>query len=139
MQINPIVIVEDDFEDCEMLTDTFREMGEPKEFRCFDNAVSALIYLRETKETPLIIISDINMPYIDGLSFKKLINEEKLIIQRRIPFVYLSTSKDESLIKKAFELSIQGFFRKPTDMESLKDIVMAIIAYWPKAAFHMND
>ena len=130
MNNSPIVIVEDDNDDCEILLQVFTEIGVKNQFRCFANPVKAIEYLRTTTETPFIIISDINMPKMDGLAFKAVINEDKSIHIKRIPFVLLSTSKNNHLIEKAFHLSVQGYFQKPNDAESLKNIARAIIEYW---------
>ena len=132
---SPIVIVEDDNDDREVLIYVFREIGIVNEFRCFGNGESALTYLRETIERPFIIISDINMPKMDGLLLKKVINEDKTLRTKQIPFIYLSTSKNVKLLETAFNLSIQGYFQKPNDIKSLKEIAKTIITYWNKSCF----
>src|SRR6476646_3178109 len=101
MKQNPVIIVEDDNDDCEMLIYTFREIGVLNEFRCFENPVPALEYLKNTAETPFIIISDMNMPKINGLSFKEAINEDVLIRKRKIPFVFMSTGRENHLLESA--------------------------------------
>jgi len=136
MKQNPIVIVEDDSDDCEMLKYTFREIGVLNEFRCFENPVPALEYLKNTAEIPFIIISDMNMPKMNGLSFKKAVNEDVSIRKRKIPFVFLSTGKENNLLESAYNLSVQGYFQKPADINSLKEIATAIIMYWTKSSFH---
>ena len=132
---NPIVIVEDDRDDCEMLIETFKEIGVLAEFRCFENGALALDYLRTTNETPFIIISDINMPKMDGLAFKRAIDEDVSLRKRKSPFVFLSTSKEQELLQIAFSMPIQGFFTKPSDFNSLKDIANVILSYWKKSSF----
>lgn len=132
---SPIVIVEDDQDDCDLLIDIFKEIGVLNQFRCFINALEALEYLKTTTEVPFIIISDINLPGMDGLSFKKIIDQETTIRNKRIPFVFLSTVKENNLIDESFHLSIQGFFQKPNDINSLKEIARAIVVYWQYGAF----
>ncbi|HMI80050.1 MAG TPA: response regulator [Ferruginibacter sp.] len=135
MKNSPIVIVEDDEDDCEMLVNVFREIGVANEFRCFLHPVKAIEYLKTTKEIPFLIISDINMPYMDGFAFKKVIDLDTTISNKRIPFVFLSTAKENNLIDESFHLSIQGYFQKPNDLESLKEIAHAIVVYWKHGAF----
>ena len=136
MNKSPIVIVEDDKEDCDILVEAFHQIGVKNPFRCFTTPLPAIEYLRSTREVPFIIISDMNMPVMNGLAFKNIINEDKTISKKRIPFVFLSTSKENSLIEKAFHLSIQGYFQKPNDVESLKGIARAIVEYWKHSPFH---
>ena len=136
MNNSPIVIVEDDKDDCDILVNAFREIGVKNHIRCFVTPLPAIEYLRSTTEVPFLIISDMNMPLMNGLKFKSIINEDTTINSKRIPFVFLSTSKENNLIEKAFHLSIQGYFQKPNDIESLKGIARAIVEYWKHSTFH---
>jgi len=135
MKNSPIVIVEDDDDDCEMLLKVFREIGVTNEFRCFSEPLSAIEYLKGTKEVPFLIISDINMPLMNGLAFKKVIDLDTSISNKRIPFVFLSTAKENNLIDESFHLSVQGYFKKPNDLNSLREIAKAIVIYWQHGAF----
>ena len=80
----PMVIVEDDMDDCEILKQTLHEIGVDNTLRCFRNGAVALDYLKKTKETPFIIISDINMPEMDGIELRKYIIEDKILGNRKI-------------------------------------------------------
>ncbi len=135
MKNSPIVIVEDDAEDCDMLVNVFREIGVKNELRCFLHPLKAIEYLKTTTEVPFLIISDINMPFMNGLAFKKVIDLDTAISSKRIPFVFLSTAKENNLIEESFHLSVQGYFQKPNDINSLKEIAKAIIVYWRHGAF----
>ncbi len=137
MKGRPIIIVEDDEDDCEMLLETFREVGVPNEFRCFSNPELALKYLKDTSETPFLIISDINMPKMDGLLFKKAINDDPILQKRNIPFIIMSTSKDGKLVQTAFGLHVQGYFKKASDIQTLKKMATTIILYWNQGTFHL--
>ncbi len=136
MKNSPIVIVEDDPDDCEILVNVFKEIGVQNEFKCFESPVPALAYLRTTKQVPFIIISDINMPQMNGLAFKRVLNEDKSFTERKVPFVFLSTSDAHHLINEAFHLSVQGYFKKPNDINSLKEIAKNIVEYWKNSRFH---
>ena len=138
MTNNPIVIVEDDKDDCEILLTIFKEIGVENDFRCFENAVEAIKYLRTTTEDPFIIISDINIPLMNGIEFKKVIDLDETISKKRIPFVFLSTSKENYLLDECFHLSVQGYFKKPSDLNSLREIAKAIIVYWKHGTIKHN-
>lgn len=136
MKNSPIVIVEDDGDDCELLLTVFKEVGVQNEFRCFSNPIGAIDYLKSTSEVPFLIISDINMPVMDGLEFKRVIDLDTSIKTKKIPFVFLSTAKANNLIEEAFHLSVQGYFQKPNDIQSFKEIAKAIVLYWQHGAFN---
>jgi len=135
MKNSPIVIVENDEDDCEILVNVFKEIGFKNEVRCFSNPLQAIEYLRTTTEVPFLIISDINMPVMDGLAFKKVIDLDTTISDKRIPFIFLSTAKENNLIDESFHNSVQGYFQKPNDLNSLKEIAKAIVVYWQYGAF----
>jgi len=57
----PIIIIEDDLDDQEILTDVFNELNYINEIIFFADAKKALEYLKSTEIEPFIIFSDINM------------------------------------------------------------------------------
>jgi DNA-binding NtrC family response regulator len=130
MNKNPIVLVENDMDDCEFLMNAFTEAGIKNEFRCFDDPVHALDYLTSTTEKTFIIISDINMPKMNGLKFKKAINENEKLNDKRIPFIFLTTSLNITDLREAYKLCVHGYFRKPDDINEYKVIANKIMDYW---------
>ena len=127
---SPILIVEDDKDDCDLLTTALLAIGITNEFVCFQNPAEALIYLKTTKSDTFLIISDVNMPLMNGFDFKKRINEDSKLSRKKIPFVFLSTSASTYLVNEAYDLSIQGYFQKPNDFRAMNDVVRSIIEYW---------
>ena len=74
------------------------------------------------------------MPLMNGPAFKKEIDLDPIISTKGIPF-FLSTAKENNLIDESFHLSVQGYFQKPNDINSLKEIAKAIVVYWKFGAF----
>lgn len=130
MNKNPIIIVDDDKDDRELLIEAFREVGAANEFRQFDNGKDALEYLRTTTEKTFLIISDVNMPKINGVDLRKEINEDKMLNDKRIPFVFFSTSSDVNDIRQAYQLCAHGYFKKPEDIPSFYKFAKSIMEYW---------
>lgn len=129
----PIMIVEDDQDDIKLLTDAFINIGVKNKCICFHSAKDALEYLNGENETPLVIISDINMPYMDGLVFKTRINADERLDQKKIPFVFLTTSGSSAMVKEAFNLCVQGYFQKPTEFSELNSVARSIVEYWNRS------
>lgn len=127
---SPILIVEDDKDDCELLTTALLAIGIKNEFLCFQNPTDALAYLKTTENDTFLIISDVNMPMMNGFDFKKKINEDSRLNKKRIPFVFLSTAVSTYLVNEAYTLSIQGYFQKPNDLKSMNNVARSIIDYW---------
>ena len=132
MKENPIVIIEDNMEDCQFLTEALNVVGVQNPLRCFDNAIAALEYLRSTEETPFLIISDINMPLMDGLQLKRSINADKKLGEMKIPFIFLTTLPPSFYNKEVEKLSVQGHFKKPLKFDELIHIVRSIIDSWKR-------
>lgn len=130
MEQFPIILVEDDKDDCEFILSALNQVGAKNKVHCFASPITALEYLRSTNETPFIIISDVNMPQMNGLAFKRTINEDEQLNSKRIPFVFLSTSAHAYLVDEAFHLCVQGYFQKPVAVKAYYDIAKSIIEYW---------
>ncbi len=105
----PIIIVEDDVDDQEILTEIFTELGVNNELLFFGNAPDALRYLLESIEQPFIIICDNNLPRVNGLEFKRQIDSNPYLRKKSVPFVFLSTSAAGHAVDVAYtQLTVQG-------------------------------
>jgi CheY-like chemotaxis protein len=138
-QSGPIIIIEDDHDDQEILSDACSDLGIPNKLIFFDTTDPAFQYLLTTEDKPLIIISDINIPVQGGLEFKRKIDNDPYLRQKSIPFVFLTTFIDRRAVDVAYkELTIQGFFKKNERYEELKKQLLLIIDYW-KLCRHPNS
>jgi CheY-like chemotaxis protein len=130
MRIGPIILVEDDLDDQEMMREVFSQLKLPNEIKVFDTAIAAYDYLLTTTDKPFIIFSDVNLPKMTGAQLKKKINENDMLRRRSIPFVFLTTTSSHPAVLEAFDNNAQGFFTKPHDMRSLREMVEMILNYW---------
>jgi len=130
MRSGPIMIIEDDRDDQELLEETFSTLDYPNQIIFFTNGNEALEYLHKSSTLPALIISDINMPGINGFEVKEKINTSKSLQSRHIPFVFLTTAAQKSAVMDAFNFSDQGFFSKPNSMENLRNTIKTIVDYW---------
>jgi CheY-like chemotaxis protein len=126
----PLILVEDDPDDQEMITLALADLGISNEVMVFKDSESALKFLYEPSISPFLIVSDINMPKMDGLSFKAAIESCKILKAKSIPFVFLSTASSRVYIEKAYALNAQGFFEKGATFDKLKSSLRTIIDYW---------
>jgi CheY-like chemotaxis protein len=135
----PIVVVEDDPDDQEILEDIFKELGLGNKRRYFDNAPDAFVYLKTSEEQQFLIVCDINLPRQNGLQFKKQIDDDPQLRNKSIPFVFLSTSADVRTVTEAYtEMTVQGFFKKKSSVQELRQLMQLVIAYW-KECRHPNS
>lgn len=68
----PIVIIEDDLDDQQILTEIFNELPYGNKLVFFDDGVQALEYLTDTDIEPFLVLSDINMPKLNGMELRAI-------------------------------------------------------------------
>lgn len=67
------------------------------------------------RETPDVVILDIKMPLIDGLSAAKVVTEEKTAGT----VILLTAYSDEEFINRAAKIGVSGYIVKPIDEKAL--------------------
>ncbi|MGI8637538.1 MAG: response regulator [Segetibacter sp.] len=135
---NPIILIDDDSEDLELFTEAFQSLEIDNEVIPFSAAHDALEFLKNSGRQPLFILCDINMPKINGLDLRQKIYDDEILKQRSIPFLFLSTADNRVFVDKAYDLSVQGYFKKPARISEIKEMLLAIIIYW-RYSHHPNS
>jgi len=130
MNLKPIVLIDDDSEDLELMQTALIELKISNEVLPFTNADRAFEFITTTKKKPFLILCDINMNGTNGLELRKKIHNNDAYRLKSIPFLFLSTSKTPQYITEAYALSAQGYFVKPGSMEEIKSMLKCIIDYW---------
>lgn len=127
----PIIIVEDDLDDQEILSDAFKEIGIHANLLFFNRTMQAFDFLKATPEQPFIILSDVNLPGENGMAFKRRIDNDPQLRRKSIPFVFFSTAIDKKNVDIAYEqMTVQGFFKKSDNYADLKNSIKVIMDYW---------
>ncbi|MDI1256081.1 MAG: response regulator [Flavobacterium sp.] len=126
----PIIIIEDDKDDQDILTEVFTDIECKNEIIFFSDGEQALEYLTSTEVEPFIIFSDINMPKLGGMELRAKIHENEDLRLKSIPYLFFSTSAEQKHVVDAYSKSIQGFFVKPTSYSSIKETIKTIVSYW---------
>lgn len=135
----PVIVIDDDRDDQELMQDAFIDIGFTNQLVFFDTPGRAMAYLKTTTEKPFVILSDVNLPQQNGIDFKREIDSIPYLRQKSIPFIFFSTFVDKRVVETAYnELTIQGFFKKSSNYEELKNIVKHIMEYW-KICQHPNS
>jgi response regulator RpfG family c-di-GMP phosphodiesterase len=135
----PIILIDDDPEDEELLREVLHKLGIPNELIHFEVCSKAWVYLKTTQDNPFLIISDVNLPIQSGIEFKRQIDEDPQLRSKSIPFVFLSTSIDQHSVNMAYkEMTVQGFFKKPNSFNELTAVIKLLMDYW-KLCRHPNS
>lgn len=126
----PIIIIEDDIEDQEILTEVFKELAYKNQIIFFEDGEKALEYLINSETKPFIIFSDINMPKLNGMELRQKIHENEDLRLKSIPYLFFSTSAEQNHVVDAYSKSVQGFFVKPSEYKTIKKLISTIVDYW---------
>ncbi|MCC5612969.1 response regulator, partial [Nostoc sp. CHAB 5834] len=126
----PILYVEDDEDDQHLMKTALRDLQIPNELRLFDSGQAALDFLITTLNDPFLIISDVNLPQMNGIELRRYINKDEFLKKKSIPFIYLTTASYPNVVLSAFDETVQGFFRKADNYLSFKNQVRLIVSYW---------
>ena len=108
----PIINIDDDEDDHEILTAICEKLGLSKYLKCFREAQAALDYLKVSLEYPSIILCDVNMPRITGFELRKAINANNSLRERSVPFIFYSTAANLAQVREAYNMTVQGFFHQ---------------------------
>ena len=126
----PIVIIEDDSDDQEILIDIFKNLNYQKDIIYFSDGEEALKYLVNTDVKPFLILSDVNMPKLSGFELKEKININENLNLKCIPYLFFTTASSKKAIMDAYSQSVQGFFVKPNSFDKLQNTIKKIVEYW---------
>lgn len=124
----PVLIVEDDEDDRELLSEIFKNLNLENEILLFTDGQLAYDYIVQSGKMPFLILADIHMPGLGGRELcQKIRHHEKL---HYIPFIYFTTTTTRSAITDAYAVHANGFFIKPSTYSALAECIGKIVGYW---------
>lgn len=80
--------------------------------------------ISERGESPSLIITDINMPRVDGITFIRRVKETDF---KFVPILVLSTEAEGTMIEKGREAGASGWLLKPFQPEHLLWAVKKVV------------
>jgi DNA-binding response OmpR family regulator len=113
-----VLLVEDEVELASSLQDAIGEF-----FHSFTVAINGVDGLEKFKnDKPDIVITDINMPKMNGLEMSKLLRDKN----PNLPIIILSAFSQEKYFLSAIDISITKYLIKPFDPDELLDYILSI-------------
>ena len=134
----PIIIMEDDEDDQIMLKEVFENLKYPNALHFFPDGFEALKFLNSSDVIPFLILSDINLPKLDGFALRDRIKMDAKLQLRCIPYLFFSTALNQDAVVQAYSLSVQGFFQKQNTIQELEKTIAVIMEYWKRCAAPNN-
>ena len=84
----PVLVIEDDKDDQEIFFEVFKELNYKNEIVFFGDGEKALEYLINTDIEPFLILSDINMPKLNGIQLREKVYNNEDLRRKSIPYFF---------------------------------------------------
>jgi two-component system chemotaxis response regulator CheY len=84
-----------------------------------------------------VIISDINMPEMNGLQLLAALKHDDLL--REIPVIVVSTESREDRMQEAYGLGAKGFIKKPFLPEEIRKVLHGVIGVNDDGEYGNNE
>ncbi|MDQ1090353.1 MULTISPECIES: response regulator [unclassified Siphonobacter] len=123
-----ILVVEDDDDDRLLLETAMHKSKLNCQLAFARDGENALDMLETMETPPALIITDLNMPFMDGMEFvRELKNSSSW---SKIPVIMLSTTTTESTIRQAYDNGVSSFISKPPTFEGLQQVWQQLYKSW---------
>ncbi|EAU67952.1 response regulator [Stigmatella aurantiaca] len=132
----PILVVEDNDEDFDMLQLAFRGASIPNPlFRCADGE-ETLEFLghqgryqeEEQAPRPGLVLLDLNLPGMDGRQVLERLKADASL--RSIPVIVFSTSDNPRDVQSCYQLGVSAYLLKPVDLDRFERMVRLLKEFW---------
>lgn len=117
-----VVVIDDNDVVTGSVKEYFSSNAEVEVVECFASGKEGQDYLVKYADSYDLVIMDLLLPEIDGLTILEDLKERKIIKK----VIILSSYKDDYSIKKAMALGADYFMLKPFDLVSLKNRVIEV-------------
>lgn len=127
----PILLVEDNPMDLDLTLRAFNKKKFSNTIQIARDGEEALAFLArwEAGETwPAVILLDINLPKVNGLEVLQKLKQHPEF--RRIPVVVLTSSRENSDLKTAYDLGVNSYIEKPVSFNKFIEVAEHIELYW---------
>jgi two-component system, response regulator len=124
-----ILIAEDSQDDADLLRRAFKRAGLTNPYLFFDDGQKLISHLQNnTSELPVLILLDIKMPMMDGLTALKWIRSQRNL--ENVPVVMLTSSKMDKDLADAKAAGADSYLVKPSSLEELIALVIRLHKHW---------
>ena len=131
-----ILLVEDNSDDVALTLRAFKRSHLMNPIEVVRDGVEALDFLfgrgahasRANALLPTLVILDLKLPRLDGLSVLRTIRAEERT--QFLPVVIMTSSKEEQDLISGYSLGANSYVRKPVDFSEFLEAVRVLGIYW---------
>lgn len=131
-----ILLIEDSLGDAEMAMRSLRKNSKVQNLVHLEDGAEAIDFIfargeytdRDAQKTPKLIILDLNMPKVNGMDVLEKIRSDQRT--KRIPVVVFTSSKEDSDVKKCYDLGVNSYIVKPVEFNEFTETIFSLGQYW---------
>lgn len=131
LSLPPILLVEDNPMDLDLTLRAFNKKKFSNTIQIARDGEEALAFFARWEAgepMPAVILLDINLPKVNGLEVLQRLKEHP--VYRRIPVVVLTSSRENSDLKTAYDLGVNSYIEKPVSFSKFIEVAEHIELYW---------
>lgn len=133
--LRPILLVEDNPRDLELTLAALAKCQLANDIVVARDGAEALDFLyargahaERRPGDPAVVLLDLKLPKVDGLEVLEQVKGDPL--QRQIPVVMLTSSREERDLLKSYELGVNAFVVKPVDFNAFFEAIQDLGMFW---------
>lgn len=135
MDLHRILLAEDSERDIELTLAALDEYKLANEVVIARNGVEALDYLYRRGKfagrpegNPVVVLIDLKMPKVDGLEVLRQMKSDPNLM--RIPFVMVTSSREEQDLVRSYQLGVNAYVVKPVDFQQFVESIKQLGFFW---------
>lgn len=135
MKLKTILLAEDNPNDVELTTLALSESNLANNIEVVNDGVEVLEYLRSEGRFkgrksgyPAVILLDLKMPRMDGISVLKEIKSDPDL--KSIPVVMVTSSREETDLVQSYKLGVNAYVVKPVDFNQFITVIKQLGTFW---------
>jgi CheY-like chemotaxis protein len=82
----------------------------------------------DDESLPLLVLLDLRLPKVDGTEVLRRARAHP--VWKMVPFVVITTSRENVDVSRAYELGVNSYIVKPVDFAAFDAVVKQIKFYW---------
>lgn len=120
-----VLIVDDDPMALQLLSAVLSTSGVTSIITACDGE-DAIAKLEATEQSPALVISDIDMPKMDGWSLARRLRMGAVEAYKTVPIFMLTANNSDQNQQKASYHKINGYMVKPPTMEAVAEVLASV-------------
>ncbi|HRQ80643.1 MAG TPA: response regulator [Azospirillaceae bacterium] len=85
-------------------------------------------FMEVVRNRPDVVLCDINMKPVDGMTFLSILRKTSNVEIARTPVIFLTADSQQETVIRAAKLHVNGYLVKPVSLTDLKKRITAVLS-----------